>query len=260
LEVEAREEGLGDTGENSPLPKTEGTTMSRCLVIGDTHLPAVHPSYLRFVQDLRDKYKCDTVIHAGDVCDFHAISFHAHHPELPGPSDEFDLAYSLMRPWIRAFPSMKVCLGNHDARVVRLAASVNIPAKFIRNYAEVWETPGWDWIEDTIIDDVHYSHGEGCGGLHPAYNQMSKMLMSVAIGHVHTAGGVSWLANPQRRIFGLDVGSGIDEKSLAFAYGKNFKRRAIISAATVIDGIPQHHICPIGPGEKYSRRSNRRSK
>lgn len=227
--------------------------MPNILVIGDTHLPAVHPGYLRFCQDLQTKYRCNTVVHIGDVVDHQAISFHAQRPDMPGPKDEYELAYKLMRPWVRAFPKMRVCIGNHDRRVIRLAESVNIPARFIRDYADIWETPGWEWGEEFILDDVHFSHGEGCGGLHPAYNQAQKMLMSAAIGHVHTAGGLAWLANPHRRIFGLDVGCGIDERSLAFAYGKHFKRRAIVSAAVIVDGIPQHFICPIGPNEKYSR-------
>ncbi len=233
--------------------------MARILVIGDLHLPACHPGYLSFCRDLQKKYLCDKVVMIGDVCDFNAVSFHAHSPEMPGPKDEAELTYRLMRPWVRAFPEADVCIGNHDRRVIRLAESVNIPARFIRDYAEVWETPGWKWGEEFITDDIHYSHGEGCSGEHPAYQQMQKMLMSVVIGHVHTAGGVAWLANPTRRMFGMSTGCGIDEKALAFAYGKHFRRRSIISAGVVLDGVPFHHICPIGTGEKYHRSKFKRS-
>jgi len=227
--------------------------MSRVLYIGDIHEPCCHPGYRRFCLDLRDKHKCDKVVFIGDIIDFQAISFHAARPDLPSPADEADLALAGVQKWYKAFPEAVVTIGNHDRRVFRLAESVNIPSRFIREYADIWKTPKWRWVEEIIIDDVHASHGEGCGGLHPAYAQMQKMLMSVVIGHVHTAGGVDWLANPQKRIFGMNTGCGIDEKSLAFAYGKHFKRRAIISAGVVLDGIPYHEVCPIGPGEKYSR-------
>lgn len=227
--------------------------MSRIIVIGDTHAPSTHPGYLRFCCDLRDKWKCNEVVHIGDVVDLHSISFHARVPDMPGPKDEFEQAYQAIARWKKRFPEVKACVGNHDRRVIRLAESVNIPPKYLRNYADVWDTPGWEWGEEFIIDNIHFSHGEGCTGLHPAYNQMQKMLMSVAIGHVHTAGGVSWLANPTRRMFGLDTGCGIDERSLAFVYGKHMKRRSIISAAVVLDGVPLHFICPIGPGERYHR-------
>lgn len=231
----------------------------RVLVVGDIHEPCSHPRYIDFCRDLQAKHRCTKVVLIGDVVDMQAVSFHAAHPELPGPKDEAELAFQGVSKWKAAFPEAEVCIGNHDRRIVRLAASVNIPARFVRDYADVWQTPKWNWVEESIIDDVHYSHGEGCGGLHPAYCQMQKMLMSAVIGHVHTAGGVSWLANPQKRIFGMDTGCGIDERSLAFAYGKHFKRRAIISAGVVIDGTPYHEVCAIGPGERYSRRGRRRS-
>lgn len=225
----------------------------RVLYVGDIHEPCSHPGYRRFCLDLRDQWKCDEVVFIGDIPDHHAISFHAARPDMPGPKDEYELTLQGIQKWYRAFPKARVTLGNHDRRVVRLAETVHIPAQFIREYSDLWRTPGWKWVEETIIDDVHASHGEGCGGLHPAYNQMQKMLMSSVIGHVHTAGGVAWLANPTRRMFGMDTGCGIDERALAFAYGKHFKRRSIIGAGVVIDGIPHHQVCPIGPGERYHR-------
>lgn len=228
-------------------------------MIGDVHEPCSHPCYINFCRDLRDKYRCDKIVFIGDIIDMHAISFHAARPDLPGPKDEAELADAGIAKWVKEFPEAHVCIGNHDRRVVRLAETVNIPSRFLRDYSEVWNTPGWNWVEEIVLDDVHYSHGEGCGGLHPAYNQMQKMLMSVAIGHVHTAAGVSWLANPTKRIFGLDTGCGIDEKSLAFAYGKHFKRRSIIGAGVILDGVPYHEVCPIGPGEKYNRSKARKT-
>ena len=222
-------------------------------MIGDTHEPACHPGYRRFCQDLRDQYRCDAVVHIGDVVDHHAISVHAKHPEMPGPKDEYELALRGVQKWARAFPDAAVCVGNHDARVVRLAESVNIPARFLRPYAEAWDTPDWRWVEEVVIDGVLYFHGIGCGGVYPAANAMRHHLMSVAIGHVHSAGGIHWAANPHRRIFGLSVGCGVDERAMAFAYGKHSSRKAILSAAVVIDGIPSHQIMPCGAGEKYNR-------
>jgi hypothetical protein len=130
---------------------------------------------------------------------------------------------------------------------------VNIPSKFLRDHADVWDTPGWEWKDDFIIDDVYYFHGEGTGGVHPAFNSMLKQLMSVVQGHVHGAGGVKWRANPQRRIFGLDTGCGVDDSSYAFAYAKQQKLRSILSAAVILDGVPQHIIMPCGPGEAFHR-------
>lgn len=225
----------------------------RTLVIGDIHEPVAHPGYCNFCQDLGSKHKVDDVIFIGDVVDWHAVSFHAHHPDAPGPKDEYELAKAGVKKWYRAFPKAKVCIGNHDERLVRLAETVNIPAKFLRTYNDIWETPKWDWQPEYVQEDVYYFHGTGSGGMHPAFCTMQKMLMSTVQGHVHSAGGIKWRANPQRRVFGMDTGCGIDDRAIAFAYGHNLKTRSILSAGLVIDGVPQHCIMPCGAGEKYHR-------
>lgn len=225
----------------------------RSLVIGDIHNPVAHPGYLAFCQDLRARYRCDDVVFIGDVVDWHAISFHTKHPDAPGPKDEYELAKLHIGNWYRAFPKAKVCVGNHDARVVRLAAESNIPAELIKDFAEAWETPGWTWANSFTQDDVHYFHGTGTSGIHPAFNSMLKMCLSVVQGHIHSAAGIKWRANPMKRFFGMDTGCGIDDRAYAFAYGKDQKMRSILSAGVVIDGIPHHEVMAIGPGEKYHR-------
>lgn len=225
--------------------------MSRVLCIGDIHEPVSRKKYLEFCQDLCEEWQCDTTVFLGDIADWHAVSFHAHHPECPGPVDEYDLAYEKIQKWYDVFPNSRICIGNHDERLIRLAESVNIPKKFLRNFNEVWDTPSWDWDYSHIIDDVYYFHGIGNGGTYPAPNAAKKMLMSVVMGHCHSASGIKWLASPQRRIFGMDTGCGIDDKAFAFAYGKHMIKRSIISAGVVLDGVPYLEIMPIGPGERY---------
>lgn len=225
--------------------------MSRVLCIGDLHEPVSHPGYLRFCKDLYAEWSCDTVVFMGDVADMQAISFHAANPECPGPSDEFSLTKQKIAKWHRAFPKAKVCIGNHDERLIRLAESVNIPSKFLRNYADIWDTPGWDWKFDFIIDEVYYYHGTGTSGLYPAANAMRKHLISVVMGHNHASSGVCHAAAFGKRVFGMDVGCGIRIKAFQFAYGKHVARRPILSAGLVLDGLPYHEIMPCGPGEKY---------
>lgn len=232
--------------------------MARVLAIGDIHAPVCHPGYLPFCRDLVTKHKIDTIVFIGDVVDWHGVSFHARHPEAPGPKDEYELAYECIQEWKRAFPRAKVCIGNHDERLIRLAETVNIPSKFLRDYTEIWGTPTWKWDYDHIIDDVYYFHGVGTGGIYPAPTSMRKMLMSVVQGHIHSAAGIKWAASPMRRIFGMDTGCGIDDKAIAFAYGRHQKVRSMIGAGVILDGIPYHEICPIGPGERYHKRKHER--
>lgn len=225
----------------------------RVLAIGDPHEPVAHPGYLNFCKDLYKQWDCDTAVIMGDITDMQAISFHAANPDCPGPSDEFSLTKKRIGKWYKAFPNAKVCIGNHDERVIRLAESVNIPSKYLRSYAEVWGTEGWEWEFDFIIDDVYYYHGTGTSGLYPAANATKKMLMSVVMGHNHAASGIYHTANPLKRVFGMDVGCGIDVKAFQFAYGKHMARRPILSAGLILDGIPYHEIMPASRGEAYHR-------
>ena len=227
--------------------------MSKVLVIPDLHNPATHPGALAFCEDLYEKYDCNRVVFIGDIVDHQAISFHANNPECPGPKDEYKLTLACLRPWLKAFPKAAVTYGNHDSRVLRLAESVNIPAVYIRDFADVWKTPGWKWVEDTIIDGVYYFHGEGCSGEHPAWNVMRHYLMPIVMGHCHAASGIKWSANPDKRTFGLDTGCLIDIDAFQFAYGKHARSRPMLSAAVVIDGVPEHFIMPCGRGVKYHK-------
>jgi len=226
--------------------------MSRNLVIGDIHEPVSRKGYLQFSQDIYDEWDCDKVIIIGDLVDWSAISFHARNPEAPGPMDEYKTALTAIQKRYKAFPEAIVTIGNHDARPRRVAESVNIPAKFIRNYADLWETPGWDWVQSIIIDDVYYCHGHGKGGGNtPAWNLSKKMGMSVVLGHYHSKGSIHWSANPLRRWFGMDVGCGIDDKAYAFAYAKEQVTRSILSVGVVLDGCPYHEMMKCGRGEPY---------
>lgn len=227
--------------------------MSRVLVIPDLHHPACHPGALAFCKDLYERYDCSRIVSIGDMVDHQATSFHTKNPNCPGPKDETKLTKECLRPWVRAFPEMIVTIGNHDNRVLRLAESVGITDDHIRPFAEVWETPGWKWVEETIIDDVYYFHGEGRSGKMPAFTAMEDHLMSVVMGHCHTASGIHWKANPLRRTFGLDVGCLIDIDAFQFAYGKHMRSRPVLSAAVVLDGTPHHFIMPCGRGEKYHK-------
>jgi len=228
--------------------------MSRVLIVGDVHEPATHPGYLDFVSDIGEEWGCDRVHFIGDIIDHHAVSFHARHPDAPGPKEEYELALYGTQKWYRRFPKATVSVGNHDERVIRLAASVNIPRYYLREYSEVWGTPGWKWSEQTLIDGVLYTHGTGCGGMHPAYNMAKNNCCSVVMGHVHSAAGVKFMCGPKSRIFGVDTGCGVDSNHLAMDYGRNIARKPIVACAVVLDGVqPFLEICPCASGERYHR-------
>lgn len=227
--------------------------MARVLVIGDVHEPAAHPGYRAFCIDLAERWDTDRVVFIGDLLDFHAISFHPNEPDAMGPADEMDEAAIRVQAWYAAFPKAYVTIGNHDERVYRLAASVNIPGRFIRSYASLWGTRGWKWVRDCMVDGIHYLHGTGLGGQQPALTAARASMVSTVCGHVHSTAGIRWVAGPERRIFGMDTGCGVDVESPAMRYGRALVSKPILSAGVVIDGHPYHEVMPMAKGEKYHR-------
>lgn len=227
--------------------------MSRVLVIGDLHLPFEHPGYLAFCQDLAYQWDCDTVVSIGDIVDHHSISFHEKELDTPNATDELDQTRAKMQRWIDSFPKMTVTVGNHDERVHRKAKATGIPSEYLRSYADVYGTPKWNWVQSVIIDDVHYWHGTGCSGIQPALRAAQAAMHSTVIGHCHSVGGLHWVTGPTKRIFGMDTGCGVDPESPAMRYGTQMKRRPVLSAGVVLDGIPYYEICPTGRGEQYHR-------
>lgn len=225
--------------------------MARVLVVGDLHIPWERKGYYQFCCDLYEQWDCDTVVFIGDVVDSHAVSFHTKHPDLPGALQEYKQTKKQVRRWHRRFPGAVVTVGNHDERVIRVARERGIPDVYLKSYRANWGASTWKWKKNHVIDNVYYYHGTGQGGEYPACNAVRKLLMSVVMGHNHTASGVKYYVNPIRRIFACDTGAGCDDKALAFAYADNNKRRSVLSAAVIIDGVPYVEPMRCGKGEKY---------
>lgn len=228
--------------------------MSTVGIIGDSHIPFVHPAYKAFIADTFDKFGVGIKVHIGDVVDNHALSFHPKNPNGHSAKDEYDLAAETVTDWKKTFRKMKVCIGNHDARQFRLASGSGIPDLYVKSYKEVWATPGWNWQLEHTIDGVLYEHGTGSSGKDAAFNRAVGQRCSVVIGHVHCYAGVKYHSNPFSRIFGLNVGCGIDIGSYAFDYGKMFVVRPILGCGIVIDGDQGIFVpMPCGRGERYHR-------
>ena len=227
--------------------------MSRVLAIGDLHLPATHPGYLQFCLDLYDQWNCDTVVFIGDIIDHHSISFHEQELDTDNAVDEFDATVEGIAEWYEHFPKAFVTLGNHDERVHRKSKSVGIPSQYLKSYAELYNTPKWNWCQSVIIDEVNYFHGTGCTGVQPARLAATNSMHSTVIGHCHSVAGVHWVCGPTRRIFGMDLGCGVDPEHPAMRYGSAYRHRPILAAGVVLDGVPYHEICPTAKGEPYHR-------
>lgn len=212
--------------------------MSRVLVIGDTHAPAMHKGYIQFLKNVAKKWKTDKIVHVGDVVDHHCISFHDKHPDSPGARDEYTQAYNQIQKLYKEFPDAVVTVGNHDMRVLRLNAKMGIPKMYLKGFNELYATNSWKWVEHVEVDGVYYYHGEGCGGQHPAFNAAKMRMQNTVVGHYHSACGIWYQAGPTAKVWGMNVGCGVDRNHWSMQYGAAFLKKPILACGVVIDGDP----------------------
>tara|TARA_R100001460_G_scaffold15924_2_gene34977 strand:- start:5025 stop:5738 length:714 start_codon:yes stop_codon:yes gene_type:complete len=194
----------------------------RILVVGDIHAPFCLDGYLEFCKEVYAKYNLNQVVFIGDILDNHYASYHETDPNGMSGGTELDYAIAQVTKWADAFPIADVIIGNHDRIIMRKAFSSSVPMEWIRSYNEVLGTD-WDWSERVVYDNVQYVHGEGGTARTKAKNDM----MSTVSGHIHTQAYCEWLVGRNFRVFGMQVGCGIDADSYGAAYARHFKRQAI---------------------------------
>jgi len=201
------------------------------LVIGDLHLPFSLDSYLEHCIDTYKRFNCNEVIFIGDIIDNHASSYHETDPDGLNAGEELKLAIQQVKGWYEAFPKATVIIGNHDRIIMRKAYSSGLSKLWIKDYSEVLGVPSWTFTESVEVDNVLYIHGEGG----TARSRIKADLQSTVQGHLHTQAYVEWVVGSNFKIFGMQVGCGIDHKSYAMAYAKAGKKPAI-SCGVVLQG------------------------
>lgn len=207
------------------------TTENRVLVIGDLHEPFCLDGYLEFCIDTYNKYQCNKVVFIGDVIDNHYSSYHETDADGMGGGQELELAISKLAEWYKAFPTAHVTIGNHDRLIMRKAQTSAVPKKWIKDYKEVLEVPKWEFVNRVVIDNVQYIHGEAG----TAKVKCKADMMSTVQGHLHTQAYTEWFVGANFKVFGMQVGCGIDHESYAMAYAKAGKK-PVIGCGVVIDG------------------------
>lgn len=212
-----------------PLFYEEGK--SRVLVIGDLHCPFDLDAYLIHCKQMYVDFQCNRVVLIGDVIDNNFSSYHETDPDGHSGGDELEKAIERLQKWYMAFPEATVVLGNHDRLIRRKAFSGGIPKEWIKEYSDVLCTPTWNYVDHIEIDGVLYVHGEGG----TARTRIKDTHQSIVQGHLHTQAYIDWIFNSQQRIFGMQVGTGIDFDSYSFAYAKRGKKPAV-SCGVVLNG------------------------
>lgn len=204
---------------------------SRVLVIGDLHQPFTLDGYLQFCIKTHSDYRCNRVVCIGDVLDSHYSSYHEPDPDGMSAGDELDLAIEKIKAWYKVFPQLDWIIGNHDRIIGRKAMTAGISNRWVRAYNKVLQVPNWKMHEQLIIDNVQYIHGEGGTARTKAKND----LISTVQGHIHTQAYTEYFVGKEFKIFGMQVGCGVDSKNYAMAYAKAYKKQAI-GCGVVIGG------------------------
>lgn len=194
----------------------------RILVVGDLHCPFELDGYFEFCVEQYERFNCNHVVFIGDILDNHYSSYHETDPNALGGSYELNEAIKHVAKWADAFPVADVIIGNHDRLIMRKAFSSSVPKEWIKDYNEVLGT-SWHWCDRKEYDGVQYVHGEGGTARNKAKNDMQSTVQ----GHIHTQAYCEWMVGNNFKIFGMQVGCGIDRDSYAAAYAKHFKKQAI---------------------------------
>ena len=115
---------------------------------------------------------------------------------------------------------------------MRKAQTSGLSKLWIKGYSEVLGTPGWDFVGSIEIDNVLYVHGEGG----TARMRAKRDLQSVVQGHLHSQCYIEWIVGSKFKIFGMQVGCGVDNKAYAMAYGREYAKPAI-ACGVVLEGL-----------------------
>ena len=195
----------------------------RVLVIGDLHEPFCLDRYIDHCLETYYNYNCNRIIFIGDVIDNHYSSYHETDANGMGGADELELAISRIAKWYDVFHKADVLIGNHDRLIMRKAQTSAIPSKWIKEYKDVLEVPGWNFVDRVVYDNVQYLHGEGG----TAHAKCRADMMNTVQGHLHTQCYTQHFVGQNFKIWGMQVGCGIDHDSYAMAYAKRGKKPAI---------------------------------
>ncbi len=212
--------------------------MGVTMTIPDTHFPAEHRDALAFLRAVKKKYRPDTVVHIGDVVDFHCASRFVKSSKNSG-DDEMDQAIRKLAPLYDCFPDVKVCIGNHDKRIADRICEAGLPSRAVKGLAELLDSPaGWKWADEHVVYGNVYEHGSQYGGRDGHIKAAAANMANTVIGHIHSHAGIAFVSNRRHLIWGVNSGCLIDFHAYNFDYARKGSR-PILGATVTIDKVPQ---------------------
>ena len=228
--------------DSQEIPSNDTTQHdnSCILVISDMHIPYCHENTFKFLKEVKDKYKPTRIICIGDELDKHSLSYHDHDPDLPSAGDELKLALPMIKELKQLFPKMDILESNHGSLVYRKAKTNGIPKHYLKSYNEVLGVnEDWKWYFDLVVDlpnktKCYFHHGKIGEGVRLS----QSMGMNCVQGHFHERFKIDYWANPLGLYWSMQVGSLVDDTSLAMAYNNANLKRPIIGVGLIVDSLP----------------------
>jgi len=206
------------------------------LVISDIHLPFAVEGWLDFIKDTHKKFGChEEIIINGDLFDWHSISFHTSETDAMTATQEYETTLSQVAELVKAFPKVKMTIGNHDDRIARMNKDLGIDKRFLKSLPELFKLPKtWELKSEFIINDVYYRHIGCAGGKDGALNSAISNRMSTVVSHLRASGGCKYSTAPDgSTVFGLNTGCLFDEKTYAGRYGQFSKYKGTLGCGVV---------------------------
>ena len=204
------------------------------LCIPDLHQPFELEGFIEFCVALYYKYHCTDVVFIGDIIDNHHSSFHIPNSSGMGVSNELTKAIELMRPWYEAFPDAYVTMGNHDRIPKRQANAAGLDTRWISAISDVFQVPGWNFVDHIIIDGIYFTHG---AKRHAVPNALKKG-MPVVQGHFHQHCYVNHIT---QKTWAMQLGIGFDKTKYGFEYAQETIDDWVVCCGVIMDGVPILH-------------------
>jgi len=221
---------------NILLPKHLLKKDLNVLVVGDTHFPSCNLDYLEFCYGLYKTFKCNYVIHIGDIVDCCCFNYHEKHPDYISAQEELLLARHEIKKWGQVFPYMGITTGNHDRLILRKMKTAGLCEEFVKPLEQILKMPkNWHFYDHIDLNGVRYIHGDGFSGKFPAHNAMMNNRTSMVLGHCHSVSSIHFHNNGSDTIFGLSTGCGVDCDTLAMDYAKYHRNKPVLSAAVILN-------------------------
>jgi hypothetical protein len=212
----------------------------RILVFSDMHFPYAHPDIIKFLTAVKLRFKPDKIVCLGDELDYHQLSFHDSSPELLGTNEEFIKAKRLLHGIVDLFPEMTILESNHGSLAYRRARCANLPAYFLKPYNEILEVPDtWKWVDRLVLDiqknrKLIMHHGYASNAILAAKELCSCLVQ----GHYHSKMSINYFGDENKLMWAMQLPSLVNNKSMAFDYGKNVASRPKIGAGLILYGEP----------------------